>query len=44
MSPDTQTTSTGLELVVDVGPVALALCTLARDRRARSDGGRWWPA
>jgi DNA processing protein len=27
-----------------VGAVALALCTLARDHRARSVGGRWWPA
>ncbi|MGZ8734666.1 MAG: DNA-processing protein DprA, partial [Acidimicrobiia bacterium] len=29
---------------LDVGAVALALCTLARDGWARSEGGRWWPA
>jgi len=26
-----------------VGAVALALCTLARDGWARSEGGHWWP-
>lgn len=28
---------------LDVGAVALALCTLARDGWARSEGGHWWP-
>jgi DNA processing protein len=28
---------------LDVGAVAIALCTLTRDRRARSEAGRWWP-
>ena len=26
-----------------VGAVAVALCALARDHRARSEAGRWWP-
>ncbi len=29
---------------LDVGAVALALCTLARDGWASSQGGHWWPA
>ena len=39
-SPDRLAHRSGLE----VGAVALALCALARDGRARSEHGRWWPS
>jgi DNA processing protein len=39
-TPDQLAHRCGLE----IGSVAIALCELARDRWARSEGGRWWPA